>query len=181
MTDTTPDLDATNVTRAEAADRSRLLTVQDYVVDVDLSDARDAATDTYPVRTVIRFACAEPGADTHLDWIHGGVESVTLNGTTLDLTEVVGEARVLLPDLAAQNVVELVGRSVYSRSGEGLHRFTDPADSEVYLYTQYEPADARRVFPDFEQPDLKAAFTFSLTGPEDWVLASNRPEVSRTP
>ncbi|MFE8934492.1 aminopeptidase N [Micrococcus luteus] len=181
MTDTTPDLDATNVTRAEAADRSRLLTVQDYVVDVDLSDARDAATDTYPVRTVIRFACAEPGAQTHLDWIHGGVESVTLNGTALDVAEVVGEARVLLPDLAAQNVVELVGRSVYSRSGEGLHRFTDPADGEVYLYTQYEPADARRVFPDFEQPDLKAAFTFSLTGPEDWVLASNRPEVSRMP
>lgn len=175
MTDTTPDLDATNVTRAEAAERSRLLTVQDYVVDVDLSDARDAATDTYPVRTVIRFACAEPGAQTHLDWIHGGVESVTLNGTALDVAEVVGEARVLLPDLAAQNVVELVGRSVYSRSGEGLHRFTDPADGEVYLYTQYEPADARRVFPDFEQPDLKAAFTFSLTGPEDWVLASNRP------
>ncbi|TFI31863.1 aminopeptidase N, partial [Micrococcus endophyticus] len=88
--------------------------------------------------------------------------------------------RILLPELAAENELVLRGRSRYSRSGEGLHRFTDPADGQVYLYTQYEPADARRVFPDFEQPDLKAAFTFALTGPADWVLASNRPEASRT-
>ena len=180
MTDTTPDLDATNVTRAEAADRSRLLTVHDYAVDVDLTGARDAAQDAYPVRAVIRFACAEPGAHTHLDWIHGGVDSVTLNGAALPVDEVAGSARILLPGLAAENEVEVVGRSLYSRSGEGLHRFVDPADGQVYLYTQYEPADARRVFPDFEQPDLKAAFTFSLTGPADWVLASNRPEASRT-
>ncbi|MEO4039867.1 aminopeptidase N [Micrococcaceae bacterium Sec6.3] len=175
-----PDLDQTNVTRAEAFERSRLLTVSAYDVHVDLSAARDLEQDTYPVEARIRFACAEPGVSTHLDWIHAGVDAVELNGAALDLAEVVGEARVLLPGLAAENDVVLKGASRYSRSGEGLHRFADPADGQVYLYTQYEPADARRVFPDFEQPDLKGAFTFALTGPADWVLASNRPEASRT-
>ena len=61
----------------------------------------------------------------------------------------------------------------YSRTGEGLHRFVDPEDGEVYLYTQYEPADARRVFANFEQPDLKAPFRFEVTAPEGWTVWSN--------
>ena len=174
------DLDATNVTRAEAAERSRLLTVSAYEVHVDVSGARDEAAETYPVEATLRFVCAEPGAAAHVDWIHAGVDAVVLNGRELEPADVVGDARILVPELAAENELVLRGRSRYSRSGEGLHRFTDPADDQVYLYTQYEPADARRVFPDFEQPDLKAAFTFALTGPADWVLASNRPEASRT-
>lgn len=75
--------------------------------------------------------------------------------------------------------MEIESVSRFSRSGEGMHRFVDPSDGQVYLYTQYEPADSRRVFPVFEQPDLKARFRFSLTGPEDWQLRSNSPEVSR--
>ena len=106
-----PDLDQTNVTRAEAFERSRLLTVSAYDVHVDLSAARDLEQDTYPVEARIRFACAEPGASTHLDWIHAGVDAVELNGVALDLAEVVGEARVLLPGLAAENDVVLKGAS----------------------------------------------------------------------
>ncbi len=67
----------------------------------------------------------------------------------------------------------------HSRTGEGLHRFVDPEDGEVYLYTQYEPADARRVFANFEQPDLKAPFRFEVTAPEGWTVWSNGAEESR--
>lgn len=171
--------DSPTLTRDEARARARLITVHDYDVHVDVSGAADASAAAYPVTATIRFDCAEPGAETWLDWISDSVESVELNGEALDPAVVASRSRVRLPGLAAQNTVTLRGTSLYSRSGEGLHRFVDPADGRTYLYTQYEPADARRVFPDFEQPDLKASFTFRLTGPSDWVLASNGAEVGR--
>ena len=63
----------------------------------------------------------------------------------------------------------------YSHTGEGLHRFVDPADDRVYLYSQFEVPDARRVFTTFEQPDLKATFTFTVTAPAHWKVVSNAP------
>ena len=173
------ELDRTNVTRAEAAARSALLTVHSYEVDVDVRGATDPARTGYPVTTTVRFDCAQPGASTHLDYIAESVDAVELNGRTLDVAAVAGDARIRLDDLEASNTVVVRGTSAYSRSGEGMHRFVDPADGQTYLYTQYEPADARRVFPTFEQPDLKGHFVFALSGPADWVLASNRPESAR--
>lgn len=172
-----------NLSRDEAAARSELITVQRYEVDVDLSAAAAQGARTYPVRTRIEFSLdngAMAGqAETFLDYLGDSVFSVTLNGESLDPERHVGSARILLPGLREENVVEIVSQSVYSRSGEGLHRFVDPADGGVYLYSQYEPADCRRVFPVFEQPDLKARFRFSLTGPQSWQLRSNAPEESR--
>ncbi|MDO5663389.1 MAG: aminopeptidase N, partial [Brachybacterium sp.] len=175
----TPDLDRTNVTREAAARRSALITVENYTVHADLRDAVDPEVTGYPVETTIRFRCTQPGASVNLDFIAESVQSVQLNGEDLDVTRVVGAAQILLPELAEENTVTVHGTAAYSRSGEGMHRFVDPTDGATYLYTQYEPADARRVFPNFEQPDLKARFTFSLTGPASWVLASNRPEAQR--
>ncbi|MFP3480177.1 hypothetical protein SB780_35600, partial [Burkholderia sp. SIMBA_057] len=85
-----------------------------------------------------------------------------LNGRVLDAANVVDGDRIILEGLAAENTVTVTGTSLYSRSGEGMHRFVDPADGQCYLYTQYEPADSRRVFANFEQPDLKALFTFHV-------------------
>ncbi|WP_218220069.1 aminopeptidase N [Nesterenkonia sp. Act20] len=174
-----PRADEENLTREEAAQRSALLTVQDYEVEVDLRAAGAADAVTYPVHTKIHFEAAEPGASTYLDHLGDSVESVVLNGVALETSAHVGPARILLPELRATNVVEIFSTARYSRSGEGLHRFVDPADDQVYLYTQYEPADSRRVFPVFEQPDLKARFGFSIIGPQDWQLRSNGAEISR--
>ncbi|NYD79833.1 aminopeptidase N [Arthrobacter cupressi] len=167
-----------NLTRAEAAARSALVTAHRYDVSLDVRHAADAAVEGYTSRTSIAFSAA-PGADTFLDFIHGGVHSVLLNGTELDLAAVVDGNRILLRDLAAENEVVVTGTALYSRSGEGLHRFFDPADGKCYLYTQYEPADARRVFANFEQPDLKAEFTFHVTAPSDWHVVSNSAESNR--
>ena len=179
MPDTQLNLDQANLTRQEAADRSALVSTHDYDVHVDVTGAQNLARADYPTITTITFSCSAPGSSTFLDYLHHSVESVELNGVMLDVGQVVGTARILLPDLQAENTVTVVGSSRYSSSGEGMHRFQDPADGQVYLYTQYEPADARRVFPNFEQPDLKARFTFHLTGPAEWVLASNQPESGR--
>ncbi|MBD9233197.1 MAG: aminopeptidase N, partial [Rothia mucilaginosa] len=162
-----------NLSREEAAERSALISVDTYDVHVDLTNAKDPEFESYPTATTVRFSCNTPGAETFIDYIHHSIDSVKLNGVELKLDEVVDGARIRLANLKAENVLTIHGRSYYSRSGEGLHRYFDPSDGRVYLYTQYEPSDCRRVFPNFEQPDLKAVFNFRITAPKDWVVSSN--------
>ncbi|MUK01059.1 aminopeptidase N [Vibrio cholerae] len=169
-----------NLRRDEAAARSALLVTESYDVELDVSNARDAADTTYRSTTTVRFSCREPGASTFLDFI-GDVTSVQLNGRTLDPVATRDGARILLEDLSDTNTVTVDGRARYSTSGEGLHRFVDPVDGETYLYTQYEPADARRVFANFEQPDLKAGFSFTVIAPPGWLVASNGAEAGIDP
>ncbi|MFC5720254.1 aminopeptidase N [Streptomyces gamaensis] len=164
-----------NLTREEARERARLLTVDACEVALDLRSAVGPGPRerTFRSVTTLRFRCAEPGAASFADLVAPSVTAVTLNGEKLDPADVFDGTRIALPSLAAENVLTVDAQCAYSRTGEGLHRFVDPEDGEVYLYTQYEPADARRVFANFEQPDLKAPFTFSVTAPQEWTVISN--------
>ncbi|MFE1177437.1 aminopeptidase N [Streptomyces sp. NPDC058773] len=164
-----------NLSRDEARERGRLLSVDSYDVALDVRSAvaGDASAETFRSRTTLRFRCAEPGASTFADLLAPAVTSVTLNGRELDPGTVFDGTRITLDGLAAENTLVVDAQCAYSRTGEGLHRFVDPEDGEVYLYTQYEPADSRRVFATFEQPDLKAPFTFEVTAPEGWLVVSN--------
>ncbi|MBL1098130.1 aminopeptidase N [Streptomyces coffeae] len=172
-----------NLTRDEARERARLLTVDAYDVALDVRSAVEPHTGpgprTFRSTTTVRFRCAEPGASTFADLVAPSVTSVTLNGRELDPAAVFDGARIALDGLAAENELTVDARCAYSRTGEGLHHFADPEDGEVYLYTQYEPADARRVFTTFEQPDLKAPFTFAVTAPDHWTVLSNGTEARR--
>lgn len=168
-----------NLQRDEAAARSALISTTSYDVSLDVRQAPDPDVAGYPTSSVITFT-AEAGASTFLDFIGSEVHSVVLNGKGLGVDEVVDGARIRLDDLQAENQVTVTGTALYSRSGEGMHRFVDPADGQCYLYTQYEPADARRVFANFEQPDLKATYTFHVMAPAGWHVASNGAEVNRT-
>jgi len=171
-----------NLTRDEARERAALLSVDGYDVSLDLRTAvRDAAADevtaegprTFRSVTTIRFRSNEPGASSFADLIAPSVTAVSLNGKDLDPGQVFDGSRILLEDLDAENELVVDAQCAYSRTGEGLHRFVDPEDGEVYLYTQYEPADSRRVFANFEQPDLKAPFRFEVRAPEGWTVWSN--------
>ncbi|HKU01739.1 MAG TPA: aminopeptidase N [Arthrobacter sp.] len=168
-----------NLQRSEAAERSALISTTSYDVSLDVRQAADPAVPGYTSRSVITFT-AEPGSSTFLDFIGSSVHSVLLNGRSLQVGSVVDGARIRLDNLLAENQVTVTGTALYSRSGEGMHRFVDPADGQCYLYTQYEPADARRVFANFEQPDLKATYTFHVAAPAEWKVASNGAEVNRT-
>jgi aminopeptidase N len=161
----------TNLTRDEAAQRSALLDVSSYAVDLDLT----AGETTFGSTTTIRFTCREPGAGTFVDLVDATVHSITLNGTPLDTAAVYVDSRIELSDLAAENELVVVADCTYSHSGEGLHRFVDPVDDRVYTYTQFEVPDARRVYASFEQPDLKSRFTFQVTAPDHWQVVSNAP------
>ncbi|MEU6478806.1 aminopeptidase N [Streptomyces sp. NPDC047017] len=165
-----------NLSRDEARERAALLSVDGYDVFLDLRSAvgdGNGEPRTFRSVTTVRFRCNEPGATSFADLIAPGVTAVSLNGKDLDPSEVFDGSRVLLEDLAADNELVVDAQCAYSRTGEGLHRFVDPEDGEVYLYTQYEPADSRRVFANFEQPDLKAPFRFEVRAPEGWTVWSN--------
>lgn len=172
-----------NLSRDEARERAELLTVDGYEVALDLRSAvggpdgdgeAGPGPRTFHSVTTLRFRTARAGASTFADLVAPAVNAVTLNGGALDPAAVFDGARVALEDLPqGENVLVVDAQCAYSRTGEGLHRFVDPEDGEVYLYTQYEPADARRVFANFEQPDLKAPFRFEVTAPEGWTVWSN--------
>ncbi|MFZ4294890.1 aminopeptidase N [Streptomyces cellulosae] len=166
-----------NLTRDEARERAALLSVDGYEVSLDLRSAvggpEGEGPRTFRSVTTVRFRCAEPGASSFADLIAPSVTAVSLNGRDLDPGQVFDGSRILLEDLAAENELVVDAQCAYSRTGEGMHRFVDPEDGEVYLYTQYEPADARRVFANFEQPDLKAPYRFEVRAPEGWTVWSN--------
>jgi aminopeptidase N len=161
----------TNLTRDEARERAALLTVHSYEVALDLT----TGDTTFPSTTVVRFGCDRPGASTFADLVGATVHEIELNGRALDPGTAYRDSRILLDDLAAENELKVVADCAYSRSGEGLHRFVDPADGRTYLYSQFEVPDARRVFTTFEQPDLKATFAFTVTAPSHWQVVSNSP------
>jgi len=163
-------LPGTNLTRIEAAERAELLTVSDYHVRLDLSGTGA----TFTSETTVKFT-ATPGSATFIDLIAPEVRRVVLNGRELDPAEIYRDARIHLHELAERNELHVVASCAYMTTGEGLHRFTDPVDEETYLYSQFEVADARRVFAVFDQPDLKARFTFTVTAPEHWQVISNSP------
>ena len=161
-----------NLTRIEAQERAALIAVDSYRVELDLSGSDP---DTYWSGTEVRFSANQVGASTFIDAITHKVNRVSLNGIELDPAKVSDGTRIQLPNLQAQNHLVVESYAKYMNTGEGLHRFVDPADGNVYLYTQFEVPDSRRVFAVFEQPDLKATFEFVVTAPENWKLISNQP------
>jgi len=157
----------TNIKQAEAAERSGLIKVSSYRIDLDLT----TGAENFRVKTTIAFAGLKPGATTYIDCVGSKVISAKLNGAEFD-PKFDGET-IYLPAIAAENILEIEHDGVYSNSGEGLHRFVDPADDEVYLYTQFETGDARRMYACFDQPDQKATFTISTITPKHWEVISN--------
>ncbi len=159
-----------NLTRTEAQERAGIVSVQTYDVELDLT----RGAETFGSTTRVRFT-ATAGASTFIDAITKTVHSVTLNGTALDVAAVNDGVRIQLDDLQEQNELVVVSDALYTNTGEGLHRFVDPVDDEVYLYSQFEVPDSRRMFAVFEQPDLKAQFSFTVTAPSRWQVVSNSP------
>jgi aminopeptidase N len=158
------------ITRTETGERSRLLRVETCDVALDLT--RGGAV--FGSVSVIGFRCAEPGASTYVDLIAKSVHEIVLNGEPVD-PAAYAEGRIALTGLAESNELRVVADCAYQSDGSGLHRSVDSADERVYTYTNFEPADARKVFANFEQPDLKTAFTFHVTAPAHWTVLSNQP------
>ena len=162
-----------NLTRDQAVERAALVTVDTYRVELDLTDGNGKPGErTFRSRTTVEFD-ALASADTYIDIAADRIHSATLNGRDIDVSGYDESTGIPLSGLAERNVVVVDADCRYSNTGEGLHRFVDPVDGEVYLYSQFETADAKRMFACFDQPDLKATFDVRVTAPAHWEVISN--------
>lgn len=153
---------------SEARERSALIDVTSYDVTLDL----DSGEQTFESASVIRFTSGAVGAETFLDVKAQSVHSITLNDKPIDVDEVRG-GRVALRGLHADNKVTVVATMAYSHDGQGLHRSVDPADEQAYVYGMSFLDAAPQVFACFDQPDLKAPYTFRVKAPADWSVVGN--------
>lgn len=165
------------LTRIDAEKRSGSIELAEIDIVLDLSNA-ETSDDTFYSKSTIRFQTTEP--EQFVDLIADSVESVQVNGKPASYE--IGKTRITFQDLPTNEDIELIieARCKYSTTGEGLHRYVDPEDGETYLYTQYEPTDARRVYACFDQPGMKAKWQFEITAPADWTVLSNESESNRT-
>jgi aminopeptidase N len=159
---------ATNLTRDEARTRAESITVDSYQVELDLT----GGDTTFRSVSTIKFGCSRPGTETFLNLAAPGVHAITLNGSPVSTAAFDGE-RITLSGLTDRNVLVVDAECAYSRSGEGLHRFTDPADGNVYMYSDLETFDAHRIYACFDQPDMKASYELTVRAPQDWYVVSN--------
>ncbi|EID13527.1 aminopeptidase N [Mycobacterium xenopi RIVM700367] len=167
-----------NLTRDQAVERAALITVDTYRISLDLTDGNGGPGErTFRSTTTVAFD-ALPGADTFIDIAADTVHRATLNGRELDISGYDESTGITLVGLAEHNELVVDADCRYSNTGEGLHRFVDPVDNEVYLYSQFETADAKRMFACFDQPDIKAAFDVSVRAPEHWQVISNAAPLS---
>jgi aminopeptidase N len=167
-----------NLTRDQAVERAALITVHSYQINLDVTDGSGAPGErTFRSTTTVVFD-ALAGADTVIDIAADAIHSASLNGQDLDVSGYDESTGIPLHGLADRNVVVVDADCRYSNTGEGLHRFVDPVDDETYLYSQFETADAKRMFACFDQPDLKATFDLTVTAPAHWKVVSNGAPVS---
>ncbi|WP_306328692.1 aminopeptidase N [Streptomyces venezuelae] len=155
------------LTRDEAQTRAQLLDVQHYSVDLDLT----TGDETFESTTLVRFTARTAG-DTFVELKPETLHAALLDDEPLDVTTL-EENRLPLSVTAGEHVLRISTTMRYSRTGEGMHRFTDPSDGESYVYTQLFMEDVQRVFAAFDQPDLKAVFELTVTAPDGWTVLAN--------
>jgi aminopeptidase N len=165
-----------NLSQEQAIERAALLDIDSYTVDLDLTDGCGKPGEgTFRSTTTVRFSCHRPGASSWIELVAARVSAATLNGAALDIAGYDEANGIALPALAADNEVIIEADGRYMNTGEGLHRFVDPVDGGVYLYSQFETADAKRMYACFDQPDLKAVHRIRVVAPAGWVVVSNTP------
>jgi aminopeptidase N len=160
-----------DLTRDEARERSELLAVDGYEIELDFTRGGEV----FGSAATVRFAARRPGSTTFIDLVAARLHEAVLNGRSLDVASAYRDGRLALEDLAQDNVLTVVADCSYTNEGTGMHRAVDAADERVYTYTKFEPAHARKVFANFDQPDLKATFAFTVVAPERWLVLSNEP------
>jgi aminopeptidase N len=157
-----------SLTRAAAHERAASIRVDAYDVDLDLT----RGDERFGSVTTIEFSATGPGLATFVDVRPHALRSVSLNGIPID-PMIWRDGRLPLTDLAVRNVLVVDAEMSYTNTGQGLHRFTDPADGRTYLYAANFLDQAPTMFACFDQPDLKAPYTLHVTADPAWIVAGN--------
>jgi aminopeptidase N len=164
------------LTRTEAAARAARVGRVAYALDLDL----EAGSSTYRGRARLRFPVTGEG-DLFLDFRGGTIGRLAVNGR--EVTPERPGHRILLPGglLAPTTEVEVAYENAYDRGGDGFHHFVDPEDGAEYTYSNFEPFEAHRLFPCFDQPDLKGTYAVTVRAPGDWAVIGNAPVAAAVP
>jgi aminopeptidase N len=160
------------LTRDEAKVRAALISDPEYTIALDLT----TGDQTFASETTVTFRCRQPGVSSFIDLMAQSITSIELNGRTVPAGMHNGH-RIQLEGLEAENTLRVVATCAYSNSGTGLHFFRDPVDDLPYLHTQFESREAHKVYANFDQPNIKGTFEFSVTAPEGWTVISNTQPV----
>jgi aminopeptidase N len=161
------------LTQEEA--RARAESVADVAYDLDL----DLAAGAKVFRGDVTIAFSHRGGDTFLEFIGGTIDRFEVNGSAVEPRWDGSRITLAATDLAARNEVRITYERGYDHTGEGFHQFIDPEDDAEYLFTQFEPYSAHRLFPCFDQPDLKAVYRVAVTAPGEWEVVSAGAEIER--
>ena len=166
----------TNLRHEEVSWRSAVCRVPSSHVAVDVTGATVRHEAAFGVRCLMLLDIRQRAEGLWVDFVGQAVDSLSVDGQPVPVAW--DGARIDLPVLApGEHTVEIAARGLYSNSGQGLHRFHDPVDGATYLYTHFEPSDARRAWPVMEQPDIKTRFSLEVTHPRGWTVMSNtRPQ-----
>lgn len=164
-----------NLTRAEATERSTHLSIDKYLVHLDVTTGREH----FIARSLVTFSCITPGYSTFIDVVANRIIKAELNGISIDPSKFDGES-LFIDGLASENELSIEAEMPYSKVGEGLQLSIDPVDDEVYLYSMGETAHIRKMYPCFDQPDLKAIYSLTVTAPSHWEVISNSPVATST-
>jgi len=160
------------LTQTEAIERTGRVGDVAYTLLIDLQLGQR----TYRGRCAIDFAVRDAPRPLFLDFKGGRVDEFTVNGSAV-VPQREGDRIVLPATLLTERVrVEASYENAFDTGGDGLHRFVDPEDGHEYLYSNFQPFSAHRLFPCFDQPDIKATYGLTVDAPIDWqVVSSHRP------
>ncbi len=161
------------LTQSEAEGRAARIAGAAYTLDIRLT----RGAPTYRGDVTIQFPLSGEG-DTFLDFRGKTIERLEINGAVSE-PDWTGY-RLTLPAAALreQNLVRVTYENEYDHTGDGLHQFIDPEDGEEYVYTNFEPYESHRLFPNFDQPDIKGSYMLAVTAPTQWEVITNSPEVA---
>ena len=122
----------------------------------------------------IRFQLTAAAAPLLLDFRDGQITELRINSAPA--TPAIDHGHILLPAASLHtgaNTLDLRFTANIATAGKAITRFEDHDDGQEYLYTLFVPMDASMAFPCFDQPDLKARFTLTITAPDAWNVISN--------
>jgi aminopeptidase N len=161
------------LSRAEAEARAARVGDVAYELRLNLSDTAL----TYTGEATVMFAVASLDDPLFIDYKGQRITRLAINGRDAEVD--LRDNRLWLPAdrLEARNTVTVAYENEYDHTGDGFHRFVDPEDGSVYVYTNFQPFAAHRLFPCFDQPDLKATFDLEVVAPSEWAIISASREI----
>ncbi|WP_299796000.1 aminopeptidase N [uncultured Shewanella sp.] len=166
----------TYISQQQAQSRSDRISGVSYQLEFTLTGQSE-----FSGVTRVNFTLSDTDSPLTLDLNQATINSFIINGHKI-YPRYNGNYFTLNPGLliSGDNTIEVAYTRKHSTNGEGLHRFVDPIDSKVYLYSHFEPAAAQQMFALFDQPDLKASYQLTVTAPKEWVVISAMREQSIT-